>query len=414
MMNDIVGIVLAGGVGRRFWPITHQKSLLSFMGKPLIRYTIDALVAAGLKTIVLVANPANQQVLSALKSNKANIEVVVQKQAKGMGDALLTVRRRISNHRILVANASDVFTTNLFNEVVVRAEKTDAEIVIPGLKVKEYFPGGYLKVHGSLVEQIVEKPKPKDRPSDYLNLVVHYFKDAIQLVKALEAEQDVDDRYERAVSRMLQSRTAQLLKYDGSFGSLKYPWDILAMSQFLLKRVQGTSVRSKMIHKSATIDGPVIIEEGVRVLENAVIKGPVYIGEGSVVGTQALVLESMIAKSCVVGYGSEVARSYLGEGCWLHRNYIGDSVLEGDSFFGAGAVTANFRFDEGSISTLVRETRMDTGLQKLGAIVGKGARVGVNASLMPGVKIGTNAVVGPAVVLYSDVKDDGRVFVERE
>jgi len=415
MGNEVIAVVLAGGVGRRFWPIQADKAELEFLGKPLIQYTIDALTAAGLKTIVLVTNPSNQRLMTSLKFNNAQVQQVVQRQAKGMGDALLTAGRLISGRSVLVVNASDVFTANLFDLVLEKAGKTGAQIVIPGLEQKAYFPGGYLMLKKGLVTKIVEKPRPEDRPSNYLNLVAHYFADSTKLVKSLrETSAMADDRYEQAVSRMLQSQAAVLVKYRGRFGYLKYPWDIQAMSQFFLTGIQRSHRGSGQIHKTAIIDGPVVIGKGVRVLENAVIKGPAYIGDGTVIGTQALILESMIGKSCVVGYGCEVVRSYLGEGCWLHRNYIGDSVLEGNNYFGAGAVTANFRFDEGSISTPVRDTRMDTGLQKLGAIVGKGARIGVNASLMPGVKIGTNAVVGPAVVLYSDVKDDGRVFVKRE
>src|SRR3990170_2077776 len=117
MDNDVIAVVLAGGIGRRFWPIRGDKAALEFLGKLLIQYTIDALTAAGLKTIVLVTNPSNQRLMTSLKSNKVQVQHVIQRQAKGMGDALLTAGRLISGRSILVVNASDVFTANLFDLV---------------------------------------------------------------------------------------------------------------------------------------------------------------------------------------------------------------------------------------------------------------------------------------------------------
>ena len=57
---------------------------------------------------------------------------------------------------------------------------------------------------------------------------------------------------------------------------------------------------------------------------------------------------------------------------------------------------------------------VDSDRHKLGLIAGKGSRVGVNASTMPGVKIGTNSLVGPGVTLYEDVKDNTKILIKQE
>jgi bifunctional UDP-N-acetylglucosamine pyrophosphorylase/glucosamine-1-phosphate N-acetyltransferase len=80
--------------------------------------------------------------------------------------------------------------------------------------------------------------------------------------------------------------------------------------------------------------------------------------------------------------------------------------------FGAGAVTANFRFDEGNIGANVNGKRLDSGRDKLGCLMGSNCKVGINASLMPGVKIGPNAVVGSGVVLDKDLDDGLAVFAK--
>ena len=79
------------------------------------------------------------------------------------------------------------------------------------------------------------------------------------------------------------------------------------------------------------------------------------------------------------------------------------SVLENNILFGAGALAANFRFDEKNVLSTVKGERIDTNLHKLGALVGSNVKVGVNASLMPGVKIAAGERVNPGIVVKKDV-----------
>ena len=150
-----------------------------------------------------------------------------------------------------------------------------------------------------------------------------------------------------------------------------------------------------------------MIEKGVRIFENAVVKGPVYIGENSVIGNSALVRGySHIGRDSVVGFATEVKHSYVGDSCWFHSNYIGDSIISDNCSFGAGTVTANFRFDEGQIG--------ETGLDKFGCIMGEDCKTGINVSLMPGVRIGPNSIIGPHVMVHEDVEPDRIVLLKQQ
>lgn len=403
-MNDVVAILLAGGAGKRFWPITIDKNLLTFLDKPLILYTLEALRDAGLERIIIVTNPRNYKAIKRVKIRKLKLEVIIQKKPLGMANALLVAKSRMKGKSILVVNGADIVEKDLFRSVLEKGTKTN-QVVIPGLEKKEYFPGGYLKTRGKQVTEIVEKPGEGKQPSNLVNVVVHFFPEAHSLMGLLqESKKRKDDDYEVAVSKLIRKEPAVYIRYKGSFGFVKYPWDILSMMQLILENELKNKIsRSAKIHKSAIVEGPVLIEDGAQVLEHAVIKGPAYVGKNTVIGTNALLVKSMLERNCVVGFSSEVTRSYLGSSCWLHTNYIGDSVLEGRNYFGAGAVTANFRFDEAQILSIVNGVKLNTKRTKLGAIVGREARIGVNASLMPGVKIGSGALVGPGSVQYQDV-----------
>ena len=88
------------------------------------------------------------------------------------------------------------------------------------------------------------------------------------------------------------------------------------------------------------------------------IKGPCYIGRGSIIGNGALIRDfAHLGKRCVVGFGTEIKHSYIGNDCWFHMNYIGDSVVGSRCSFGAGTVTANLRFDEGEVMVKVADER---------------------------------------------------------
>ena len=154
------------------------------------------------------------------------------------------------------------------------------------------------------------------------------------------------------------------------------------------------------------------MSDNVRVFENAVIRGPVYIGPNSVIGNGSLVRDySHIGANCVVGYSTRVKNSYIGDGCWFHMSYIGDSIIAEGCSFGAGTTLANFRFDEGNISVRIGDELVDTGLDKLGAIIGSNSRTGINASVLPGIRIGPNSVIGPHVCLAEDL-EQGKINYE--
>ena len=79
---------------------------------------------------------------------------------------------------------------------------------------------------------------------------------------------------------------------------------------------------------------------------------------------------------------------------------------------GAGTVLANLRFDERIIKSKVSNIAVETGLVKFGAIIGAGARTGINVSTWPGTKIGAWAWICPGVVVRRDIPEATIVDIE--
>ncbi len=412
-------IVLAGGEGKRMWPIVTEKCLIPFLGKPLIYYTLSKLKdSINFDEIIIVAKSSSQEEISNIAlSLGLKFKIAIQNNSKGMADAIISAKHFIKDE-ILIVNAEDVLEEKIYQDVVTLASESTSDVVLPGLKVDKYFPGGYLKIEGEKVTEIVEKPGEGNEPSDMVKLVVDYFKDGQTLVNLLENVQtENDDVYEVALSKLIEDGAdVKFSKYDGVWIPLKYPWHILDITGYFLGSIEQQISPEAKVSDKADISGKVVIEEGAKIFEGAVIKGSCYIGKNVIVGNNSMVRESNLEAGCVTGFNSDITRSYIGANSWFHTNYIGDSVLEGDFGMGSGAVLANLRLDDHTIRIAppAGGEKLDTGRTKLGTIAGKGSRVGVNASIMPGVRVGANSLVGPGVTLYKDVEDNKKVLVKQE
>jgi UDP-N-acetylglucosamine diphosphorylase/glucosamine-1-phosphate N-acetyltransferase len=401
-------IFLCGGIGKRMFPITEDKFLLNFLGKALLQHQMEAAKEAGLNQFLVIGNPANMGQIEqiAKKFPGTKIELILQKKPLGIANALKSAAALFDGD-VLVLNPNDIFAVSAYTSLLQEAKKKSATSYMLGYKIKSYFPGGYLVVDSANeLKHITEKPKPGQEPSNLVNILIHLHTEPQKLIGYIgNVKTTRDDVYECALDNLIkEGHKIKVLPYADFWAPIKYPWHIFDAVKYFLDIGQPKVSASAYISEKATIEGKVIIGDNVRVLENAVIRGPVYIGPGSIIGNNALVRDySHIGADCVIGYSTEVKCSYIGDGCWTHSSYIGDSIIGKGCSFGAGTVLANFRFDEQNISVMVEGEAIDTGLDKLGAIIGDNCKTGVNASIMPGIKIGPNSIVGSHACLTKDL-----------
>jgi NDP-sugar pyrophosphorylase family protein len=412
-------VFLCGGVGKRMSPLSEDKFLLRFLGKTLLQYHIEQAQKAGLNEFIVVGNPANIARIKAVAKAIPAIKIAfaVQEKRLGMANALESAQKLLGDEPIIVVSPNDVLDSTAYAAITEAHNKGSAGSYILTCEVKEYFPGGYLALgRGEEIKAIIEKPGKGNEPSNLVNVVVHLHTKPRQLLQHIaSAVSSKDDVYERALSDMIkEDYKVKAVKHKGFWQAIKYPWDIFPVMEHFLKQ-GGKSISPKAkISKTAVIEGDVIIEDGVRVLENAVIKGLCYIGRNSVIGNNALIRDnSHIGEGCVVGYGTEIKHSYIGDNNWFHQNYFGDSIIGNDCSFGAGTISANLRLDEREISVMVNGEEINTGLNKLGALVGNGVRTGINVGIMPGRRVGEGSFVGPHVCLTEDLPPGKMALAEK-
>ena len=174
----------------------------------------------------------------------------------------------------------------------------------------------------------------------------------------------------------------------------EYPWEALGgLAEFV--RLRGIGLSEKEYEKRGE---DVWVHRSARVVENAVLVGPVIVGPGSFVGHSAFVRNGVIiGANCTVGTCVEIKNSIVFDNVDLaHFNYVGDSILGHGSHLGGGAITSNYRLDERNV--VVRGAKsIDTGLNKVGAMIGDHVQVGCNVVLNPGTVLGRDCVVYPLV-----------------
>ena len=171
--------------------------------------------------------------------------------------------------------------------------------------------------------------------------------------------------------------------------SCEYPFEALPkISNFILKLGSTLSSdefdkigdniwisKSAKVAKTASINGPCIIDADAEIRHCAFIRGNAIVGKGAVVGN------STELKNVILFDKVQVP----------HYNYVGDSVLGYKSHMGAGSITSNVKSDKTLVVIKKGDERIETGLKKFGAMLGDEVEVGCGSVLNPGTIIGKSS-----------------------
>ena len=152
--------------------------------------------------------------------------------------------------------------------------------------------------------------------------------------------------------------------------------------------------------------------KGVLVESGALIKEPAIIGDGTEVRQGAYLRGYCLTGSrCVVGHTTEVKHSiFLNDSKAGHFAYLGDSILGTAANLGAGTKMANLRFLDGNVKIKTKGETLETGLRKLGAILGDHAQTGCNSVTNPGTLLGKKSILMPNTTAPSGYHPDGSIL----
>lgn len=184
----------------------------------------------------------------------------------------------------------------------------------------------------------------------------------------------------------------------------EYPWELLPLISDYIMELGATLdlekfnkigdniwvAKSAKVAPTASLNGPLIIDEEAEIRHCAFIRGNAIVGKGAVVGNSTE-LKNCILFDCVQA---------------PHYNYVGDSIYGFKAHTGAGVIASNLKADKSLVTVNFRGEKVPTGVKKFGAMIGDFGDIGCNSVLNPGTIIGRGTNVYPLSFVRSYVESD--------
>lgn len=172
----------------------------------------------------------------------------------------------------------------------------------------------------------------------------------------------------------------------------EYPWQALKGIHKLILELS-----KNLDEHYEEVKPGVFVHETATIYPNAYLGAPCIIGAHTEVRPGAFVRQdALVGENCVVGNSTELKNVILFDHVQVpHYNYVGDSILGYYSHMGAGSITSNVKSDKTLVVVQDQDQKYETGLKKMGAMLGDHVEVGCNSVLNPGTIIGVDTNVYP-------------------
>ena len=189
-MSDIKGIILAAGKGTRLYPLTKviSKQLMPVYDKPMIFYPLTTLIQAGIKDILIIINPYDQDLFERLLGDGIhlgiNISYKVQPRADGLAQAFLIGKEFIGKSNVALILGDNLFHGETLETHFTKSQKKNIGATVFAYPVKN--PERYGVANFDNYGQIISiEEKPKIPKSKYAITGIYFFDNSV--VKKAEA-----------------------------------------------------------------------------------------------------------------------------------------------------------------------------------------------------------------------------------
>lgn len=188
------------------------------------------------------------------------------------------------------------------------------------------------------------------------------------------------------------------------FTNNSYPWEVLPKIGDFIKELGKTLDREEF----EQLGDDIWVSKSAKVAPTACLNGPLIIDSGAEIRHCAFIRgNAIVGKNAVVGNSTELKNVILFNRVQVpHYNYVGDSILGFKSHMGAGSITSNVKSDKTLVVINRGNTKIETKLKKVGAMLGDNVEVGCNSVLNPGTVIGKNTNVYPLSMVRGYVPSD--------
>ena len=424
-------LILAAGAGTRM-KSSKPKVAHEILGKPLVRWVVDAAHAAGIDSVVSIVGHGRDQVEPLL----SDTTMVVQEEQLGTAHGVLVAREALagkSGSLVVLTGDSPLVKPSTIEELVRTREESNAAVVVLTMEAEN--PFGYGRIVRDDADDVMAIVEQKDCAPEQAEITEcnsgFYCFDIELLFSALEevsTDNAQGEYYLTDVLGIARNRGQRVLAYRA-----QDPTECLGVNsriqlaqamQILQQRINEAHMAAgvTMMDPKTTWIGPdVTIEQDVEILPMTFLLGKTSVATGSVLGPNTRLTDVVVGPNCTVdetvgieatmeegvtcgpraylrpgtylcehakaGTHVEIKKSTIGPGSKVpHLSYIGDATVGRDVNIGAGSITCNY-----------------DGEKKWPTTIGDNCFVGSDVMMVAPVNLGENSLIGAGSVITKDV-----------
>jgi bifunctional UDP-N-acetylglucosamine pyrophosphorylase/glucosamine-1-phosphate N-acetyltransferase len=418
-------IVLAAGEGTRMRS-SLPKVLHQVAGQSLLAHVLSAAPKGKDAALAVVIGPGHDAVADEVKRVRADAANFIQRERLGTAHAVLAAREAIArgaDDLLVVFGDTPLISADTFSRL--RAPlKNGAALAVLGFRAADPTGYGRLVVEGDQLIAIREHAdaSPAERAIDLCNAGVMAFngRKALDIIENIGHANSKGEYYLTdavAIVREFGLEAVVIETSEDEVRGINTKAQLAEAEQVMQSRLRKaaleagvTMIAPETVYLAAdtsfgndvTIEPFVVIGPGVTIADGAVIHAfshlvQASIGKNASVGPYARLRPgTSLGDGAKIGNFVETKAAILEAGVKInHLSYVGDAHVGAGSNIGAGTITCNY-----------------DGFSKHKTLIGTGAFIGTNSSLVAPVKIGNGAYVGSGSVITKDVPDDA-MAVER-
>lgn len=392
--HRIAAVVLAAGRGERMGS-SGPKALEPVLGKPMLEWVLERIQDLAIPAVFVIVGHRGGQVKKYLYGRKG-VRSIRQRRQMGTADAVKAAMGSVSQWDTLLVLCGDtpLFRTESLTRLIEEHYRQGNVATFLSAEIPD--PSGYGRVarRGERVTAIVEEKdcSPQERLIKEISSGVYVFERKTlaeglrELSPSSTGEFYISDLIRAWGKESLPVNAVKLDDYNEGWGVNSFE-DLVRAAEILKNRILDRCRRQgvNLIAPSTTyIADGALIGKGSVIYPYTLIEEDVVIGEECRIGPFARIRPgSRIESGAEVGNFVEVTRSTIGSQSRVkHLSYLGDATIGARVNIGAGTITANFN-----------------GREKNTTIIGDGAMIGSNTTLVAPVRVGKKAMTGAGSVI---------------